>query len=109
MGLVKLRVKRKYLTSSGWIITPGEVGENNKINVHYITISSYGDNTDVDVHFGESPSEDDYVAGGYFSSMGGLHEAYGEKHFLSGGMGEGLYCTLTSGGPVKIYVKYTFG
>ena len=99
--LKELKKIGKEMNSSGEIIS-GEEGK--QIRIYNLILSCQND-TDIQIHFKQSPNEDDYVAGGWFTARGGLVEQYAPEHYVAGGKGDPLYCTMT-GGPVRIYVKY---
>jgi len=97
-----LKTIRKTLSVSGEIIA-GVAGQ--RIYLTNLTISCSAALT-VEVSWDASPTDDEVIEAGYFAANGGLRADYDIYGPIISDAAEGLYCTITGTGNVKITAKY---
>ena len=97
-----LKTIRKTLSVSGEIIA-GIAGQ--KIYLTSLTISCNAALT-VEVSWDAAPDDDEVIEAGYFAANGGLKADYSIYGPIISDAAEGLYCTITGTGNVKITAKY---
>ena len=97
-----LKTIRKTLSVSGEIIV-GVAGQ--KIYLTSLTISCNAALT-VEVSWDAAPDDDEVIEAGYFAANGGLKADYSIYGPIISDAAEGLYCTITGTGNVKITAKY---
>ena len=97
-----LKTIRKTFASSGEVIAGAA---NKKIYLTSLTISCNAALT-VEVSWDASPTDDEVIEAGYFAANGGLKADYLVHGPIISDAAEGLYCTITGTGNVKITAKY---
>ena len=100
--VIILKTIRKTLSTSGEVIA-GVTGK--KIYLVSLTISCDAALT-VEVSWDATPDDDEVIEAGYFAANGGLKADYSIYGPIISDVAEGLYCTITGTGNVKITAKY---
>jgi len=102
LNFTTLKTIRKTFASSGEVIAGAA---NKKIYLTSLTISCDAALT-VEVSWGATPTDDKVIEAGYFAANGGLKADYLVHGPIISDAAEGLYCTITGTGNVKITAKY---
>ena len=102
LNFTTLKTIRKTFASSGEVIAGAA---NKKIYLTSLTISCDAALT-VEVSWDALPTDDEVIEAGYFAANGGLKADYLVHGPIISDAAEGLYCTITGTGNVKITAKY---